>query len=121
VETFVRRKDEILSGAFDEELMASSTARTLWGSLKRFAKLHVRSPTTAAAWKLSRRRPAGPRWPTRTRPSVRGWCISENYRRIAEAPTNRMPMRYRELQLITDMISGMSDSFALSLRRPLGS
>jgi hypothetical protein len=24
--------------------------------------------------------------------------ISENYRRIAEAPTNRMPMRYRELQ-----------------------
>lgn len=56
------------------------------------------------------------------RPPLPGYVysrISENYRRIAEAPTNRMPMRYRELQLITDMISGMSDSFALSLYEDL--
>ncbi|MCF6338782.1 MAG: dNTP triphosphohydrolase [Gammaproteobacteria bacterium] len=41
--------------------------------------------------------------------------ISENYRRIFENDSNDMPVRYKELQLLTDMISGMTDSFALSL------
>ena len=41
--------------------------------------------------------------------------ISENYRRIFENDTNPLPVRYKELQLLTDMISGMTDSFALSL------
>ncbi|MEG9500290.1 MAG: dNTP triphosphohydrolase [Methylorubrum extorquens] len=137
VETFVRRKDEILSGAFDEELMASSTARTLWGSLKRFAKLHVYSHQRVLEVELEGhrtihalmdvfwsaivdRQDAGDL--ASKRPPLSGYVysrISENYRRIAEAPTNRMPMRYRELQLITDMISGMSDSFALSLYEDL--
>jgi dGTPase len=30
-----------------------------------------------------------------------------------------MPVRYKELQLMTDMISGMTDSFALSLLEDL--
>ena len=41
--------------------------------------------------------------------------ISENYRRIFEDESNLCPVRYKELQLLTDMISGMTDSFALSL------
>jgi len=41
--------------------------------------------------------------------------ISENYRRVAESKSNTMPLRYREVQLLTDMISGMTDSFAVSL------
>jgi len=41
--------------------------------------------------------------------------ISENYRRIFEDESNPLPVRYKELQLLTDMISGMTDSFALSL------
>jgi len=41
--------------------------------------------------------------------------ISENYRRIFENDSNDMPVRYKELQLLTDMVSGMTDSFALSL------
>ncbi len=41
--------------------------------------------------------------------------ISENYRRIFEDESNPCPTRYKELQLLTDMISGMTDSFALSL------
>ena len=41
--------------------------------------------------------------------------ISENYRRIFENDSNPLPVRYKELQLLTDMISGMTDSFALSL------
>lgn len=39
--------------------------------------------------------------------------ISENYRRVFEDPHNPMPLRYREAQLLTDMISGMTDSFAV--------
>jgi len=45
--------------------------------------------------------------------------ISENYRRIFENPKNEMPIRYREAQLLTDMISGMTDTFALDLLKDL--
>lgn len=52
--------------------------------------------------------------------------ISENYRRIFEGKmpiTLRddpvLPIRYRELQLLTDMVSGMTDSFALELHKSL--
>jgi dGTPase len=45
--------------------------------------------------------------------------ISENYRRVFENSTPTLPMRYREAQLLTDMVSGMTDSFALSLLKDL--
>ena len=45
--------------------------------------------------------------------------ISENYRRVFESQKNNMPARYKELQLMTDMISGMTDSFAVSLLEDL--
>lgn len=41
--------------------------------------------------------------------------ISENYRRVFEDSGNRMPTRYKEAQLLTDMISGMTDKFAVDL------
>lgn len=47
--------------------------------------------------------------------------ISENYRRVfertvpARRPGEALPIRYRELLLLTDMVSGMTDSFALAL------
>ena len=44
--------------------------------------------------------------------------ISENYRRAFEKPQGGsidLPMRYREVQLLTDMIAGMTDSFAVDL------
>lgn len=50
--------------------------------------------------------------------------ISENYRRIFESPPKDMselPIRYRECLLLTDMISGMTDSFAISLKEELDS
>jgi dGTPase len=39
--------------------------------------------------------------------------ISENYRRVSESASNTMPTRYKEAQLLTDMVSGMTDQFAL--------
>lgn len=48
--------------------------------------------------------------------------ISENYRRIFENPIkeiSEIPLRYRECQLLTDMLSGMTDSYAIDLHRDL--
>jgi dGTPase len=48
--------------------------------------------------------------------------ISENYRRVFESPPTeiaKLPVRYRECLLLTDMISGMTDSFAVDLHREL--
>lgn len=50
--------------------------------------------------------------------------ISENYRRVFESPpgdVGRLPVRYRECLLLTDMISGMTDSYALALCEELNS
>jgi len=41
--------------------------------------------------------------------------ISENYRRVFENDENDMPVRYKEMQLLTDMMSGMTDSYAISI------
>lgn len=49
--------------------------------------------------------------------------ISENYRKVFEdtARTDQsLPIRYRELQLLADMVSGMTDSYAVFLHRKLG-
>lgn len=51
--------------------------------------------------------------------------ISENYRRVFEARSStgsddgHLPIRYRELQLLTDMVAGMTDQYAIDLHREL--
>ncbi|WCL51027.1 dGTP triphosphohydrolase [Leptospira sp. GIMC2001] len=45
--------------------------------------------------------------------------ISENYRRVFESKENKMKSDYRKFQLMTDMISGMTDSFAISIHEEL--
>ncbi len=48
--------------------------------------------------------------------------VSENYKRAFEEPAldaKYLPIRYRECQLLTDMISGMTDSFAIELHNEL--
>lgn len=50
--------------------------------------------------------------------------ISENYRRVFESQAQeatKMPIRYRECLLLTDMISGMTDSYAMNLFAELDS
>ena len=49
--------------------------------------------------------------------------ISENYRGAFERPDGRdacLPIRYREIQLLADMVSGMTDSYAVALHGKLG-
>lgn len=45
--------------------------------------------------------------------------ISENYRRIFEDENNKLPIRYKEAQLLTDMISGMTESYAISFYKDM--
>jgi dGTPase len=45
--------------------------------------------------------------------------ISENYRRVFEDDSNTMPMIYKEAQLLTDAISGMTDSYLIGLHQEL--
>jgi len=53
--------------------------------------------------------------------------ISENYRRVFEGHVlyhgggPDLPVRYRELQLLTDMVAGMTDQFAIDLHQELRS
>lgn len=45
--------------------------------------------------------------------------ISENYRRIFEDKGNTLPIWYKEAQLLTDAISGMTDTYLISLHNEL--
>ncbi|MCG7586752.1 dGTP triphosphohydrolase, partial [Photobacterium sp. OFAV2-7] len=45
--------------------------------------------------------------------------ISENYRRVFEDEENTLPVAYKEAQLLTDAISGMTDSYLIALHSEL--
>lgn len=47
--------------------------------------------------------------------------ISENYRRVFEDKDNTLPLDYKRCQLLGDMISGMTDSYAVDLEGELRS
>jgi dGTPase len=129
---------EILKGRFRENLLSKSEASKLTKCLKSFDKAHAYRHKTVLAvealgyktifglmdllWRAITER-GNPKDPgsSRDTPFLRFAYqrISENYRRIFEDPSNRMPMRYKEAQLLTDMVSGMTDSFAIDLLNDL--
>jgi len=45
--------------------------------------------------------------------------ISENYRRVFEDKDSPLPLGYRRCQLLSDMLSGMTDTFALNFEKEL--
>ncbi len=128
----------MMAGTFDQELMGESDAKRLWALLKQFAGKHIYPHRQVLEVELkghqtihglmdifwaaivNRKDPLDIA-SKRTSPLHRYVYsrISENYRRVAESTDNRMPIRYRELQLVTDMMSGMTDSFAISLLKDL--
>jgi dGTPase len=135
---FVANRDTILSGEFHGELLAVSESNALWKAFKGFGKKHVYSHRSVieveleghrtihalmdAFWEAIRHRGSDDFTATDRAPPYHAYVysrISENYRRAAQM--SDMPMRYRELQLMTDMVSGMTDSFAVELCRKLTS
>ncbi|MEW6766090.1 MAG: dGTP triphosphohydrolase [Pseudomonadota bacterium] len=137
-EGWLRHQAAMLAGQFNGELLAASSAGALIGALRQFNLRHIyRHPSVlkveltgfevihelmdmfwfAITDRVDPSRPDGARRsPFATYAYGR---LSENYRRVFESPRNAMPLRYREAQLLTDMIAGMTDSYALTLRDEL--
>lgn len=131
-DTFLSQLPAIGRGDFNQELIAASPAGALLHALKACNWQHVYRHKTVlkveltgfvvisglmdAFWyaitcRADAENPASARCTPLA--SYLYQLISENYRRVFESPSNPMPLRYREAQLLTDMLSGMTDSFAV--------
>lgn len=136
IEAYVAHSEAIMSGQFQGELLAVSKSSKLLAAFKAFARKHVYSHRSVIEveieghrtihalmddlWRAIVNRGSADFTKTKDAPPYDAYVysrISENYRRVAQR--SQMPMRYRELQLMTDMISGMTDSFAVNIRREL--
>ena len=133
-ECFIARRDAIMAGAFNGDLMSESGANGLCRALKAFNWRHVYQHKSVLEveltgytvinglmdrlWEaITAQRTRRASLPPRASYVYRR--ISENYRRVFEDVRNPMPLRYREAQLLTDMVSGMTDTFALSFYQEL--
>jgi dGTPase len=133
-EAFVANQTALMQSIFEGDLIGTSAASTFCASLKAFDKRHAYHHESVRRIELvghnaiqglmdlfwsaitQRKEPANlgseRMTPFQTYVYSR---VSENYRRIFEDPANPMPTRYKECQLLTDMISGMTDKFAIDL------
>jgi dGTPase len=133
-DTFATRMDALMQGSFEGDLIDSSPAAALREALKGFGGRYAyRHESVRKIELLGHNAIHGLMdmlWPAITQRkdpsdlgSERGTPfgsyvysrISENYRRVFQDPKNEMPTRYKEAQLLTDMLSGMTDKFALDL------
>lgn len=136
-DAFEKRVSNILDESYRGELMFDSASANLCKSLKKFSLEHAFKHKSVLAIELrghnvltglmdflwnaitDRENPedvASDRKAPFSRYAYRR--ISENYRRIFEAPSD-LPICYREAQLLTDMVSGMTDSYAISMYEEL--
>lgn len=133
-EAFLKHKDQIMAGDLKSDLLTVSDSNRLCEVLKQFDKEHayvhrsvleveLTGYNTIRAlmdffWEAITQRKKSDKLGSRRNTPFASYAynrISENYRRIFESEENKMPIRYKEIQLLTDMISGMTDSYALSL------
>ena len=136
-ETFVRQERTFLRGSPKFTLIEQGDGEALRGALKEFAFRHayqhrsvlrvelqgynvLRSLMSMLWAGIIDREEAKDVGSKRVTPFTRYvyGSISENYRRVFEHPppaAKKLPIRYRECLLLTDMISGMTDSFAMDL------
>jgi dGTPase len=149
IKAFNANYESIMDGQFMSDLIKESNAAILNGALKKFSLSYgyrhrgvleeelrghnVLHGLMDMLWRgISERRlfeplDASERENFRLTPfaSYAYQRISENYRRVFEGrvPTRRetdlLPVRYRELLLLTDMVSGMTDGFAGDLYQEL--
>lgn len=145
--SFEERYDDIMACRMTSNLIAASKAKILCGLLKRFDRDHAYQHRRVLEIELAgfnvihglmdmlwrgitereRFRILDPSGSRRHAPfaAYAYSRISENYRRVFERSARgggagvALPIRYRELQLLTDMISGMTDNFAVDLHAEL--
>lgn len=139
IQAFLEQKENIEAGTLTEDLIAVSTSALLCKKLKRFALENAYKHRTVLELELEGHKvihsimdmlwPAivsrgDPQKETKGHPGTpyekyAYGRISENYRRVFESPNEDLPLGYRQCQLLADMVSGMTDSFALSFEREL--
>ncbi|MEW5838705.1 MAG: dGTP triphosphohydrolase [Pseudomonadota bacterium] len=133
-EAWLRYESELLQGTFGDELLNASSAGVFLATLRQFNQRHVYRHASVLKVELrgfevihelmdmlwfaiTDRAEGAPADAPRRSPfaAYAYGRMSENYRRVFESPRNPMPLRYREAQLLTDMIAGMTDSYALAM------
>ncbi|MCZ4290804.1 dGTP triphosphohydrolase [Hoeflea alexandrii] len=139
IETFLSRKAEIDDEQLRDDLINVSPSASLCKKLKKFAFENAYKHRSVLELELVGHRtvhsimdmlwPAivsrgDPQEETKGHPGTpyekyAYGRISENYRRVFESPNENLPLGYRRCQLLADMISGMTDSFAISFEREL--
>lgn len=139
LEAFLERLPDIEKGALKDDLIAVSRAALLCKKLKNFAFENAYKHRSVLELELEGHKvihsimdmlwPAivsrgDPQKETKGHPGTpfekyAYGRISENYRRVFESPNEDLPLGYRRCQLLADMISGMTDGFALSFEREL--
>lgn len=140
IEACRTNRKRILSGEFEQDLIAVSESALLYSELKKFSIANAFRHREVLAVELrghelisdlmdmlwfaiqTRDKDEDP-FSSRSEPFANYAFnrISENYRRVLrkECERGEYPLRYLELQLLTDEISGMTDSFAVSLHHEL--
>lgn len=143
-EAFKENYEAILRGEFGSELIKSSKASALCKALKNFDRENAFSHKSVLEIELngynvinrlmdflwigiSQREDFNDVGSARTSPfSAYVYSrISKNYRRVFEGNVTRyhaddgLPIRYKEMQLLTDMVSGMTDRFCIDLHDDL--
>lgn len=141
IREFEKNYDAIMDGRFKGELLKSSKAAPLAEQLRTFDREHAYKHRDVLALELTgyrsihglmdilwegivKRKSFVDVGSKRTAPlaNFSYLSISENYRRIFEGKVNglrkgqpNLPIRYRELQLLADSISGMTDGYVVEL------
>lgn len=138
VETFKTHYDAIMKGEYHKELIEDSSAKVLVEQLKTLArtKAYATPPNLKLElmgrkvicdlmdvfWEGAKELPLTGAPKAKKFPGKAGSLLSENYRRVfqhwvQEQPN--LPEMYHRLLLVTDYVSGMTDTFATQLHREL--
>ena len=140
VNSFEQNYDKIMSAQFTGSLLSNSHAKKFEDAIRKFDLEYAYKHKSVLAletqgynaingimdmlWEgIISRKPYEEKASKRTTPFAKYAYsrISDNYRRVFEIRTGEranypeLPLRYYELQLLTDMVSGMADNYALDL------
>jgi dGTPase len=131
--SFMEHYEPIMNGAYDKEILYDSDMGSFYDVLKNqlnFKRVYNSKETLRLEllgrnvitflldtfWQAERSEK------TKTFPQKIYNLLSQNYRTVFENPIPEeanLPEEYRKILLVTDYICGMTDSFALNLRREL--
>lgn len=143
IEVIAGNENKLISAQVGESLLENSKAKGLRDALQKFSFKHAYTHKSVLAIELNgfnvitglmdmlwaavvdRSDPDDPS-SKRNHPFTRLVYerISENYKRAFEHPkgsAQKLHLRYRECQLVTDMIAGMTDTYAIDLYHELNS